>query len=277
MTKWLLNGAQTDSLPISDRGLQYADGLFETIAVRDSKPRFLAAHLRRLGEGLRRLGIPARVAEPLEREVLDASVAAEDAVAKVIVTRGSGRRGYRPSDEAEPCRILGIMPATCAPREYYERGIVTRTCATPIALSPATAGIKALGRLEQVLARAEWTDPDVAEGLMLDPLGHIVSGTMTNFFCVRHRRLITPSLAGAGVAGIMRGVVIEQATLAGIEVVETRLRPNDLRPDDELFVTNSQIGLWPVRQIDDRSFFPGDPTRELMRRLAAVGVKECAL
>jgi len=277
MTRWLVNGVPTDSMPVSDRGLHYADGLFETIAIRDSQPRFLAAHLDRLARGLRRLGFAPETIEPAERELLDACSGAGDAVAKLIVTRGAGRRGYRPPQTARPNRILGISESIPSRREWYESGIVTRICSTPAALSPATAGLKTLARVEQVLARAEWDDPDIAEGLMLDPFGHIVSGTMTNFFCFRKGRLLTPDLAEAGIEGIMRGVVLEQAKQAGIDIVETRIGLVELFTDDELFVTNSQIGLWPIRCLGDQPYSPGELTRLLMQRLAAVGVKECAV
>ena len=154
---------------------------------------------------------------------------------------------------------------------------MTCVCSTPVALSPATAGLKTLARVEQVLARAEWDDPDIAEGLMLDPFGHIVSGTMTNFFCARNGRLLTPHLAEAGIEGIMRSVVLEQAKQAGIDVVETRIGLAELVTGDELFVTNSQIGLWPIRRIGEQPYAPGELTRLLMQRLATVGVKECAV
>ncbi|MBT8443977.1 MAG: aminodeoxychorismate lyase [Gammaproteobacteria bacterium] len=277
MTRWLLNGIPAESVPAADRGLHYADGLFETIAIRDSRPRFLDAHLKRLARGLRRLGFAAETIGPVEREVLDACAGAGDAVAKLIVTRGAGPRGYRPPRPAEPNRMLGISEAKPPPRDWYESGIATRVCATPVALSPATAGLKTLARVEQVLARAEWDDPGITEGLMLDPLGRIVSGTMTNFFCIRNGRLLTPDLAEAGVAGIMREVVFDQSREAGIDVVETRIELAELKTDDELFVTNSQIGLWPIRRLGEQTYTPGALTRSLMRRLAAVGVKECAV
>lgn len=278
MTNWLLNGVRTDSVPIPDRGLQYADGLFETVAIRDSQPRFLDAHLDRLARGLRRLGFAAEtIIEAAERELRDACTDTGDAVAKLIVTRGAGRRGYRPPELAAPNRMLGISPSQPSRREWYESGIVTRICSTPVALSPATARLKTLARVEQVLARAEWDDPEIAEGLMLDPFGHIVGGTMTNFFCIRNGRLLTPDLAEAGVAGIMRAVVLDQARRAGIDVVETRIGLTELVAEDELFVTNSQVGLWPIRRLDGQAFSPGELTRLLMERLAAVGVKECAL
>lgn len=276
MTGWLVDGVSLESLPIADRGFQYGDGLFETIAVRRGVPRFLEAHLRRLESGLERLGMSLEARDPLASEVRQVATGCDFGAAKIIVTRGSGPRGYRPPAGATPRRLVGLAPSSPWPRQHYERGIVLRVCRTPISANRATAGIKTLGRLDQVLARGEWSDPEVPEGLMLDAERCIVSGTMTNFFFVRHGRLHTPPLLEAGIAGIMRASVMERAGALGIDVAETRVRSEDLRDAEELFVTNSQIGIWPVRRFDARTLGPGRLTRELMRALAHIGVEECA-
>lgn len=274
---WFLDGAEVDSVPVSDRGFQYGDGLFETIAVRGGGPRFLDEHLQRLTSGLERLGIEPDAAVGLADEVRRVVAGCAHGIAKVIVTRGSGPRGYRSPPDAVPRRLVGVVPSEPVPRGNYDPGIALRICRTPIGARPATAGMKTLGRLDQIIARDEWRDPDVAEGLMLDARGRIVCGTMTNFFCVRDERLLTPSLAEAGVAGIMRRIVIEQAPMAGFDVSKATLRIEDIRDEDELFVTNSQIGIWPVRRFGERALGRAERTRRLMERLASIGVEECAL
>ncbi|MFQ5636083.1 MAG: aminodeoxychorismate lyase [Gammaproteobacteria bacterium] len=278
MSDWLIDGIPAGSLPVTDRGFQYGDGLFETVAVRAGEPRFLDRHLQRLESGMKRLGIApvsgltAAAAAEVRRLALECGSGA----AKVIVTRGTGPRGYRLPPMPAPMRLVGVMPAGRLPRENYEQGIALRVCRTPVGWNPVLAGMKTLGRLEQVLARAEWNDPGIAEGLMLDREQRIVGGTMTNFFVVSGGRLCTPSLAGAGVAGIMRGLVLEQAEAAGLEFRERDMTVDGLRDDDELFVTNSQVGIWPVCRVDERPFVPGAWTRRLMARLTAIGVEECA-
>jgi len=276
MSRWLLDGNPADSVPITDRGLHYGDGLFETIAVRDGAPRFLDLHLRRLAGDLERLGIPVPAQASLAAEVRRVATECAHGAAKIIVTRGTGQRGYRPPANPEPCRIVGIIPAAPLPRQHYSRGVMLRLCDTPVSRNPVTAGMKTLNRLEQVLARAEWSDPDVVEGLMLDGQGHVVSGTMTNVFIVRDGRLHTPPVRDAGIAGIMRGLVLAQSGHIDLEAAEAHIAPADLRDATELFVTNSQIGIWPVRRFEATSFVPGPWTRKLMQRLAAIGVEECA-
>jgi 4-amino-4-deoxychorismate lyase len=281
MERWLLDGSAVDVLPISDRGLQYGDGLFETIALRNGTARFLDRHIARLEAGLRVLGFDAQAVAALAGEVardIDRVASGRDAgVAKVIVTRGSADRGYRPPDTPTPRRLVGSFPSTPSPRHYYRDGVALRVCSTPASSNPATAGLKTLCRLDQVLARAEWDDPQLAEGLMLDENGHIVGGTMSNLFCVRNDSLLTPALNRCGIAGIMRTVVLEQAAAAGLETRLLDLRLEDILADDELFLTNSQFGIWPVRALAGRTQAVGRRTRELMGRVADAGVEECRL
>lgn len=275
MSVWLVDGVPAETVPVSDRGLHYGDGLFETIAVRDGRARFLDLHLQRLASGLQRLRIPSPDIRNLASEVQRVASGCEYAAAKIIITRGSGPRGYRPPVDPDPTRIVGVVPSTPPPRHHYRDGIALRVCETRMTGNPATAGIKTLDRLEQVLARAEWDDPEIAEGLMLDLQHRVVSGTMTNVFFVRDGRLYTPPLIAAGVAGVMRGLVLQQARAAGFDSREDYARLADLIHATEIFVTNSQIGIWPVCCLEQRSFEPGPRTRWLMRRLAEVGVEEC--
>jgi len=276
MSEWLIDGESIERVPVTDRGFQYGDGLFETIAVREGRARFLDAHLQRLEEGLRRLAIPDDEASVAAAEVERLAAGIKFGVAKIIMTRGSGQRGYRPPREMTPVRIVGVLPAQPSPSGHYEHGIAMRYCETPVTSNRATAGIKTLERLAQVLARAEWDDPEICEGVMLDENGDVVCGTMTNIFRIDGAVLSTPSLDCSGVAGVMRAKVLEAATAAGLDVQVTRLRPADLAAADEMFVTNSQIGIWPVRRLADTRFPAGSQTRRLMARLASLGVTECA-
>ena len=276
MSEWLIDGESIESVPVTDRGFQYGDGLFETIALREGRARFLDSHLQRLEEGLRRLAIPDDGASVAAAEVERLAAGIKFGVAKIIMTRGSGQRGYRPPREVTPARMVGVLPAQPAPSDHYEHGIAMRYCETPVTSNRATAGIKTLERLAQTLARAEWDDPSIAEGVMLDESGHIVCGTMTNIFFETNRALHTPSLEQSGIAGIMRAKVLEEASAAGLDVRVGQYRPEYLNAADEVFVTNSQVGIWPVRRLAEVDFPVGSQTRRLMERMAALGVAECA-
>ena len=120
------------------------------------------------------------------------------------------------------------------------------------------AGIKHLNRLEQVMARSEWNDPAIQEGLMLDVNDHVIEGTMTNLFYINNNSLYTAALSQSGVAGIMRRIIMTLSAEHGLSVIEHVFTKDELLSADEVFVCNSIIGIWPIRQIET-SHFPVGP------------------
>ena len=151
-----VNGAEQDQLAVSDRGLLYGDGVFETMAVRAGRLPLLDRHLARLGQGMRRLGIEGLDLTLLAREVSRRCEGVHSAVARLTVTRGSSARGYQPPAIARPTWILSLSEWPPHLAERARDGVVARLCQQRLARQPALAGIKHLNRLEQVLARAEW-------------------------------------------------------------------------------------------------------------------------
>lgn len=258
----LINGRRGGVLDASDRGLQFGDGVFETIAVRDGRPEFWTEHMERLREGLQRLGIAFQDPETLLSEAMTVARGTDGpGVLKIIVTRGPAGRGYAPSPEGRPTRVVALHPAPPDIGERRRRGVRVRWCRTRLATNPALAGIKHLNRLEQVLARAEWNDPDIAEGLMLDTSGRVIAATACNLFVARGGVLITPDLTDCGVAGIMRRVMMERAHANGLDVTVRDLAPGDVTSADEIFLTNSLVGVWPVARLEERQFGVGPLTR----------------
>jgi len=264
----LVNGECREHIEISDRGFQYGDGLFETIAVLNGQPVFFDRHIDRLNTGCRRLYIPFPGAELLAFEAQKLSEHSSNAVLKLILTRGSGGRGYRQPDVIQSTRVLSLHPFPDYPGSYKAQGIVARFCDTRLGLNPALAGIKHLNRLEQILARAEWTDPAIQEGIMLDINGHVIEGTMTNLFYVKNHTLYTSVLTFSGVAGIIRGILMAISSGQGISAMEHIFTQDELLSADEVFVCNSIVGIWPVRQIAKTCFPVGEITRQLQIGLA---------
>jgi len=248
----LIDGVATDRLAVADRGLQYGDGLFETLAIRDGAPCLWHEHLHRLSRGAERLGIPCPPPELLLREGRQLTGGESAGVLKILLTRGLGGRGYDPPEAPRPTRVLTRHPWPDYPETWGERGVAVIFCRTPLGENPRLAGLKHLNRLEQVLARAEWRDREIAEGLMRDGRGRIIGGTRSNLFLVRAGRLLTPRLDTCGIAGTVRGLVLRLAGGFGLRVLERDLRRADLVAADGLFLTNSLIGVWPVRRLGTR-------------------------
>lgn len=248
----LVNGIATDLLSAFDRGLHYGDGLFETLAVIDGIPCLWERHMRRLCLGCDRLGIHRPDTRLLRHEAERETGEMPRGVLKIILTRGSGGRGYRPPNPQQACRVLHAFSWPDYPADWAHRGVQLRVCDSRLGLNPTLAGIKHLGRLEQVLARSEWDEPAIAEGLMLDTEGRVVEGTMTNLFLRKGDRLYTPELGACGTAGVVRGLVMDLAEDAGLTLSVTHLFLRDVFEADAAFLTNSVIGFWPVKRLEDR-------------------------
>lgn len=275
MGKWLVDGRDSQTVPVEDRGLAYGDGLFETIAVRGKGCRFLAEHLQRLKVGCERLRIPPPDQLILASEAEALTKDCDHGALKIIVTRGTGTRGYAALGKPQPLRALGLEFTEPGPPEYVQFGVRVRYCAMSLSRNAALAGLKTLNRLEQVIARSEWIDSDIKEGLMLDSRRCVTSGTMTNLFLVVDHALLTPLLTEAGVAGIMRSKILKEARSAGIETHELTISTDDVANASEVFVSNALIGIWPVREIDGKGYTRGPITLQIMRALSTVGVTEC--
>jgi 4-amino-4-deoxychorismate lyase len=231
-----------------DRGLAYGDGLFETMALRGGRVLRLASHLDRLRDGSQRLAIPLPDTPELLAQIDAAAAEIEHGHLKLILTRGTGPRGYAPPASPVPTVILSAGADAGEPSAE----ITARTLETELGENPKLAGIKHLCRLEQVLGRLELSHLDAEEGLMLSTSGAVIGGTSRNLFAVIEGCLVTPDLSRAGIAGVMRRSVLETAQRLGFPAEERRLAPAELASADELFMTNALVGIQSLRELDGR-------------------------
>lgn len=245
MSVWI-NGRMRRSIDQRDRGFQYGDGVFETMRVRRRRVRLLDYHLDRLYEGCARLKIRAPLKRALRSELERHAALRSDAVLKLIVTRGIGPRGYRPGGGEHPTRVISLHPPA---RTGAPEAATIRVCRTRLGINPDLAGVKTLNRLESVLARGEWRDARVWDGLMRDVDGNLICGTMSNLFIRRGAYLMTPMLDRCGVAGVMRRWVLEQAGRLSLRALEGRVRWEELGEAEEVFMTNAVAGIVPVAVI----------------------------
>lgn len=267
LLRMLINGRESDWIPVSDRGFQYGDGLFETLLVEHGKPQFLVRHLERLGIGCGRLAIEFPGHEILSQEASRISRPFESAILKIQVTRGSGGRGFRIPERNNPTRVLSIHPRPEYPVDFQTTGIRAILCQNRLGINLSLAGLKHMNRLEQILARSEWDSPDIQEGLMLDSEGNVIEGTMSNVFLVQNDELVTPDLSRYGVAGIIRALVLEIAQSRRIGVRIETVSIQDVEKAEEIFLTNSVIGLWPVVEFERIDYAIGPLTRRIRQCL----------
>ncbi|MCF7223486.1 aminodeoxychorismate lyase [Marilutibacter chinensis] len=257
-------GERVVAVDPADRGLAYGDGLFETMRAHRGELPWWDAHWARLALGAARLNLPL----PDPEQVLDGArmlLDGDDGVFKLLLTRGAGGRGYAPPTPAVPTLVLSRHPL---PPPAPEPGLNVRWCEIRLSLQPRLAGLKHCNRLEQVLARAEWSDPGVHEGLLRSVEGDAVGATAANLFVLREGRWRTPAVDRCGVAGVCRGWVLD-----ALDVLETRLDVTDVETADAVFLCNAVRGILPVARLGTRHWADATPghrqVTDLQARLAA--------
>lgn len=264
----LVDGSATGRVDPLDRGLAYGDGLFETVLMVAGRAPLWSRHLERLAEGCRRLDLPPADPAILAAETARVAIGLERAVVRISLTRGCASRGYAPPRPAVTTRIVSATAAPPIDADGQRRGILVRWCRLRLAEQPRLAGIKHLNRLEQVLARAEWRDPRIAEGLLRDAAGRVICATAANLFAVLDGKLVTPRLDRCGVAGVARAEVLAQRGDCALR----DLYPQDLMEAEEVFLSSSVRGIVPIRALAARRWPVGDVARALQQRWQVLGV-----
>ncbi len=262
-----VNGEPADQVSAQDRGLAYGDGLFESIRVLAGSAPLWLRHMQRLCESCVRLRLPRPDPAQLWDEVQRVTHDMPQSVVRITLTRGVGTRGYAPPVSPQPTRVVAAFAPPPLMSKVYQEGLRLRVCDTRLGDQPLLAGIKHLNRLEQVLARAEWSDPAIGEGLMCDGHGKVISATMANLFAVIDGVLLTPALDRCGVAGVARSEVLASQPRTRV----TELTLETLLGASEIFLSSSVRGIVPVKSLGEHAFAPGNTTRQLQQHWRNLG------
>ncbi|PIV89249.1 MAG: aminodeoxychorismate lyase [Hydrogenophilales bacterium CG17_big_fil_post_rev_8_21_14_2_50_63_12] len=250
----LVNGLEGAALDPLDRGLQYGDGVFRTLRVDNGKPRWWDEQLAKLATDASHLAMAWPEASAWRADLANLAGRLSGGVLKLLLTRGSAARGYHPPKAASPTRILIYDPTPLMSDAWPSAGLNVRICDLRLGAQPRLAGIKHLNRLENVMARAEWSDPDTHEGLLRDEAGRVISGVMSNVFLWQGGCLRTPRLDRCGVAGVTRARLLARAATAGYRVEQCELDRDDVLAAEEIMLTNSLIGLRRVACLAERTW-----------------------
>ena len=280
MTDWVINGVPGDVIDIDDRAVQYGDGLFETIAIRQAAARFLTLHIERLQTGCARLSLDIPDEQLLRSELQQAlKISAADpgfAVAKIIVSAGQGPRGYRRPKQLANTRMIRVFAAQPRPRDDYENGVTVTRCQTRLAQQPQLAGIKTLNRLEQVLGQSE------VHGSKFARRAHVrhrwQAGLRYDEQRVHDQEKQGPH-AGNYTLRRLRCDAAQDRRNHGSPRIDYEVVDIDrdaVAAADELFLSNSQFGVLPIREYEQVRFKPGKLTRRIMGALVEQGVTECS-
>ncbi|WP_286235732.1 aminodeoxychorismate lyase [Thalassotalea sediminis] len=239
-----LNGKSTEVIEISDRGLAYGDGVFTTAKIVNGIVTDLSLHLARLKHSCEVLTITAVDWNALTRELTTQAASLSLAVAKVIITAGSGGRGYSRIGANKPNVIVSLHDFPKHYLPWQKSGISLGKAKTQLGVNPLLAGIKHLNRLEQVLVRKELDESDWQDLIVCDIYGVVVETSCANIFWLKDKRIFTPKLDRAGVAGLLRNKILDQ--FPDIEIVQ--VDSSDLENTDGMIVCNSVMGCVPVKE-----------------------------
>jgi 4-amino-4-deoxychorismate lyase len=253
---FIVNGSFEQTVSPLDRGLAYGDGVFRTLVMRNGMPECWPQHYQKLVADCAMIKIVCPSAELLMSDLQQLFLPDETAIAKIIITRGEGERGYVPPAVTNPMRVVIKSAIHNYPASYFSEGVNLHICKTPLAAQPLLAGVKHLNRLENVLARMEWTDPNIADGIMLDEQNHVIECTAANIFICFSDTLITPKLDRCGIAGVTRQRVIDMAHLLGLTVKIENITLPKLLSADEVIITNSVYGALQAKSILETVWSP---------------------
>jgi len=255
---FLINGEMHHSISPLDRGFSYGDGVFRTMRIQHGLPSNWHLHYQKLVADCASIGIVCPSAELLMNDIhrlfLDDVVEQQTSVAKIIITRGEGERGYAPPAITTPLRVVLKFPLPSYAAQNYTNGVELTLCKTRLGLQPQLAGIKHLNRLENILARMEWRDEHIFDGLMLDTNDQVIECTMSNIFARFGNALETPLLNGCGVAGITRQQILALSKPLNLTVKETSLTLDALRNADEVLICNSLYGVFQVTKLLEKTW-----------------------
>ncbi len=271
----LIDGRVSEDELVADRGLHYGDGVFETMAWQNGAPRFFGRHLARLARGCAVLAIRCPDESRLRADLEALDPGDGPCVVKLLLTRGDGGSGYRPDDDAAPRRLWQVRAWPRIDASCYGRGVDVVWLDSRVSRNRALAGVKHLGRVEQVLAARELATRDAHEGLVRDDGGLVIEAVSANVFVAVGGRLRTPRLDEAGVAGVMRAAVMDTARELGIDVEEACLRRADFARADEVFLTNAVRGVVPVRSLGRLRLGVGEFEARVSAAVAADRVATC--
>ncbi|WP_035852088.1 aminodeoxychorismate lyase [Deefgea rivuli] len=246
----LVNGVLAESLSLNDRAIQFGDGVFRTMKVVDGRIEFWSQQYAKLVSDCARIGIVAPSEALLLADI--ALLMPQNHSIKIIITRGESARGYVAAADLQSNRIVQLAALPAYSPELYTEGAVLRLCRTRASWQPALAGIKHLNRLENVIARREWSDPSIFDGVMLDRDGFVIEGVMSNLFALIDGAWCTPQLDESGVAGVYRSMLLKIVVLDDIPIKERQVSLSDVYSATQVFVCNSLAGCVPVRQFEQQ-------------------------
>ncbi|MBX3413745.1 MAG: aminotransferase class IV [Pirellulales bacterium] len=243
------------TVPINDRGLLFADSVYEVFVAYGGRLWLEEEHYRRLAASLNALGITADlrqirawVAETVRQSQLG------QALVYLQVTRGVAPRGHLPPQDLRPTVIVTARELRTLSAETHERGV-------PVITTPETRwarrDVKTTNLLANTLAKRAADAAGAFEALFVNPDHTLNEGSSTNFFLVKQGEVITPPKTHAILPGVSRDAVVELARSEGLKVAERPVSRDELLAADEVFLTGTTTEVLGVVSVDGQKIADG--------------------
>ncbi len=285
-TVYSLNGrivAERDAVvSVTDRGFLYGDGLFETMHAYGRTLFRLEQHLDRMKKGAAVLSFSDFPKTSTLEKWLQAAVDSAkypEANVRMTVTRGTGPRGPSIRGPFTPTVVITVTRYERPPAAKLHEGVHAIIATFRRQESAATAMLKTLNYIEQILARREADAAHADEALMLNNAGLLCEGSASNISLVRDGTLTIPDPARVGaLPGIAQLTVLEAAGNLGIPVVQTVLSPWDAYRSEEAFLTGSMREITPLVRVGENEVGNGKPgpiTKKLIPEFRRIVEREC--
>lgn len=227
-----------------DEGYFYGFGVFETIDVREKHPVLLDFHLERINKALKKLNIEKEVKKEevlkyieennIISEVLKISVSAENTVY-------STRKNIYTKDK-------------------FEKGFKTGLSSVIRNESSMFTYIKSFNCGDNIIEKRRAKEKGIDEPVFLNSKGELTEGAVSNIFFVKNGKIFTPKLSCGMLDGVLRRYIIET-----YKAEETIIYPENAVEFDEMFVTNSLMGVMPVISFEDKKFRSADISRKILK------------
>lgn len=221
-----------DENALIDNGIYFGRGLFETILVKEH-PCFLKEHIQRLNEGIDRL----RLGKKIELEIVENFIKAnniKNIALKVVVTEKN---------------IIFTTREIKYTEEHYIKGFYVKFADGMRNSKATTTYLKSLNYLDNILEYEDAIKEGYNEALFFNEREQLSEGCTTNVFIIKENVIYTPLTSCGLLKGIIRDFIIKN-----FDVVEKEIRKEDILNADEVFLTNSIVGVIKVAEIESSRY-----------------------
>jgi D-alanine transaminase len=245
---------------VEDRGYQFADGVYEVVAVHKGRLIDLDLHLERLDRSLKEVRIPWPMSPKALIHVMRQTQSVnrlDNGILYIQITRGVARRDHAFPKQATPVLVVTAKGIKPVPPNILEKGVAVATMPD---LRWKRCDIKSVSLLPNILSKQEAKEKGAYEAWMVDEKGYVTEGSSTNAWIVTKKgEIVTRPTGSAILAGVTRRVVAELIKQEKLKLVERPFSVAEALTASEAFLTSTTSWALPITSIDGKKVGTGKP------------------